>query len=284
MDQERIAHCLALSRLARGQQGEAQAATLAELEAALWGMQPACVAPLPGAELMLNYAGYLSGWSEGAEQLFGYSASEALGQQRGEFLARRKNGELFPQAATVGAVRGEDGPISHTFTLFSDIGVHQDTEERMQRLANYDALTGLPNQGLLLRLLGQAMTEARRKQEHGALLVIEINRLGAIGDTLGHEVSNSVLLEAGRIFRMVLRDEDILARLDGGKFAAALPQIEKREHAAIVAQKLIAALEAPLTVGLHSLQLSAHVGTNWWRCACRWRWMISAPVTRAWPT
>jgi diguanylate cyclase (GGDEF)-like protein len=138
--------------------------------------------------------------------------------------------------------------------------VHKDAEARVQQMANYDSLTGLPNLGLLQKLLGQAMTEARRKQEHGALLVIEINRLGAISDTLGHEVGNSVLVEVGRIFRQVLRDEDILARLDGGKFAAALPQIEKREHAAIVAQKLMAALDAPLKVGAHGLQVNAHVG------------------------
>lgn len=78
MDSERIAHCLALSQLARGQQGEAQAATLAELEAALRSMQPAA-APA-AAELLLDHAGYLTGWNGGAEQLFGYSADEALGQ------------------------------------------------------------------------------------------------------------------------------------------------------------------------------------------------------------
>ncbi|WP_374581783.1 putative bifunctional diguanylate cyclase/phosphodiesterase [Pseudoduganella sp.] len=407
MDNERIARCLALSQLARSQQGqgEAQAATLAELEAALQALQPVAVIAPAGAELMLDTAGYLTAWNEGAERLFGYRAGEALGQHvlflyaeddedgdiaemvdadhavadvrrrkksgevirvrlniallrdgagqpsgmrvsiapmveglsarektklhariiedsdqgvlitdaqerivsingaftritgytaaealgrtpdmlrsgvpgadfparvsaamkgagpwRGEILGRRKNGELFPQAVTVSAVRDEGGAISHTFSLFSDISVHKDAEARMQRLANYDTLTGLPNLGLLSQLLGQAMTEARRKQEHGALLVIEVNRLNAINDTLGHEVGNSVLVEVGRIFRLVLRDEDILARLDGGKFAAALPQIEKREHAAIVAQKLMAALDAPLQIGTHSLQLSAHVG------------------------
>ena len=244
MDKDRIAHCLALSQLARGQQGETLAATLAELEAALRSMAPASASPLVSVT----------------------PVPEGLTQQEKTRLHARiiEEGDqavLVTDAhAAVSALRGEDGAISHTFSLFSDVGVHGDAEERMQRLANYDALTGLPNLWLLLQLLGQAMTEARRKQEHGALLVIEVNRLGTISDTLGHEASNSVLVEVGRIFRTVLRDEDILARLDGGKFAAALPQIEKREHAAIVAQKLIAALDAPLAVGAHSLQVSAHVG------------------------
>ena len=403
MDRQAVARALELSRLARSQQGEAQAATLAELETLLHTLHGT---GLPTAELTLDLAGYLTGWNAGAERLFGYRASEALGQHvlflyadddedgdiaeimldsdsamadvrrrkksgevihvrlsitllrdgggmpsgmrvqvvpvaeglteqekvklhariiehsdqgvlvtdaqerivsvnsaftritgysaaevlgqstellrsgvpdaefparvraamqgsapwRGEIVGRRKNGELFPQSVTVSAVRDASGAISHTFSLFSDISVHKDAEARMQRMANYDTLTGLPNLGLLTQLLGQAMTEARRKQEHGALLVIEVSRVGAISDTLGFEVGNSVLVEVGLIFRQVLRDEDILARLDGTRFAAALPQIEKREHAAIVAQKLMAALEAPIVVGGHSLQVEARIG------------------------
>jgi diguanylate cyclase (GGDEF)-like protein len=189
---------------------------------------------------------------------------QGAGPWRGEIIGKRKNGELFPQSVTISAVRDDAGNISHTFSLFSDISVHKDAEARMQRIVNYDNLTGLPNLGLLTQLLEQAMTEARRSNEHGALLVIELSRLGAISDTLGYETGNALLVEIGRVFRQVLRDEDILARLDGGKFAAALPQIEKREHAAIVAQKLMTALSVPIQVGPHSLQVSAHIGIAVW--------------------
>jgi diguanylate cyclase (GGDEF)-like protein/PAS domain S-box-containing protein len=192
------------------------------------------------------------------------AAMQGAGPWRGEIIGKRKSGELFPQSVTISAVRDDLGAISHTFSLFSDISVHKDAEARMQRMVNYDNLTGLPNLGLLTQLIGQAMTEARRTNEHGALLVIELSRLGAISDTLGYETGNGLLVEIGRIFRQVLREEDILARLDGGKFAAALPQIEKREHAAIVAQKLIAALAVPIEVGLHKLQVNAHIGIAVW--------------------
>jgi diguanylate cyclase (GGDEF)-like protein/PAS domain S-box-containing protein len=192
------------------------------------------------------------------------AAMQGAGPWRGEIIGKRKNGELFPQSVTISAVRDDAGNISHTFSLFSDISVHKDAEARMQRMVNYDNLTGLPNLGLLTQLLEQAMTEARRSNEHGALLVIELSRLGAISDTLGYETGNALLVEIGRVFRQVLRDEDILARLDGGKFAAALPQIEKREHAAIVAQKLMTALSVPIQVGPHSLQVSAHIGIAVW--------------------
>ncbi|QCP14653.1 EAL domain-containing protein [Pseudoduganella umbonata] len=183
---------------------------------------------------------------------------------RGEIVGRRRNGELFPQSVVVGAVRDAAGRISHAFSLLTDISVHKNAEARMQRMANYDALTGLPNQGLLMQLLGQAMTEARRNREPGALLVVEVTRLGAIADTLGHDVGNAVLVEAGRLLRSRLREGDILARLGGGKFAVALPRIDRREHAALVARKLVDVLSTPIAVGTHALQVGTQVGIAVW--------------------
>ena len=190
------------------------------------------------------------------------AAMTGAGPWRGEIVGRRKNGELFPQSVTISAVRDSAGNISHTFSLFSDISVHKDAEARMQRMANYDTLTGLPNQCLLTQLMTQALTEARRSHEHGALLVVEIGRLGAISDTLGHDVGNELLNAIGKLFRVVLRDADILARLDGNRFGIALLHIEKREHAAIVAQKLAASLAAPIALGTHSLQVGASIGIS----------------------
>ena len=188
------------------------------------------------------------------------AAMQGAGAWRGEIIGRRKNGELFPQSVTISAVRDEQGNISHTFSLFSDISLHKDAEARMQHMANYDALTGLPNLCQLNQLLGQALMEAKRSQEHGALVMIEISRLGAISDTLGHEISNEVLCEIGRRLRQALREADVLARLDGHKFAIALLHIEKREHAGLVAQKLLATLAEPFVVGQHQLQVDGHAG------------------------
>ena len=188
------------------------------------------------------------------------AAMQGYGPWRGEIIGKRKNGELFPQSVTISVVRDRGGQISHTFSLFSDISVHKDAEARMQRMANYDSLTGLPNLCLLTQLVDQGLTEARRSQQHGALMVIEISRIGAIADTLGHEIGNELLCQIGRLLRLTLREADILARLDGTKFAVALLHIEKREHAAIVAQKLIAALAEPIVIGTHRLQVGATIG------------------------
>ena len=182
------------------------------------------------------------------------------GTWRGEIVGKRKNGELFPQSVSISVLRDTGGAVTHTFSLFSDISLHKDAEARMQRMANYDALTGLPNRSLFNHLVDQMLSEARRAAEYGAVLVVQVDRLAAVADLLGHEVVSEVLAEVGRRFRAALRDADILARIDGSKFGVALPFIEKREHAALVAHKLLATLQAPIDVGGHQVRVAGHIG------------------------
>ncbi|HYD81674.1 MAG TPA: EAL domain-containing protein [Paucimonas sp.] len=175
----------------------------------------------------------------------------------GEIVGRRKNGDLFPQSVTISVIRNEQGGITHAFSTFSDISAHKEAEARM---ANYDSLTGLPNRTLLDQLVSQALLAARRNDGHGALLVLGLHRLSAINDTLGHDVGDELLRRMSGRFRQALRDEDVLARVDGHRFAVALLDIQKREHAGIVAQKLIAALAEPIVIGGHDLRIGVSVG------------------------
>ena len=130
----------------------------------------------------------------------------------------------------------------------------------MQRLVNFDTGTGLPNRTLLTQLVDQAITAARRMDSHGALLAIELERFTSINDTLGQEVGDELLRQVGMRFRAALRDEDILSRVGGTEFVAALLNIQKREHSAIVAQKLLDSLAQPFSVAGHGLHIDASIG------------------------
>ncbi len=188
------------------------------------------------------------------------SAMHGAGPWQGEIIGKRKNGELFPQSVSISVARDEEGRITHAFSIFSDISVLRATEERMQRLVNYDNLTGLPNRTLLNQLVAHALTAARRNKDHGALLVIDLNRFTSINDTLGHEVGDELLRQVGQRFRKALRDEDVLARIGGDEFVAALLDIHKREHSGIVAQNLLAVLQTPFLIESHSLHVGASIG------------------------
>ena len=190
------------------------------------------------------------------------SAMHGAGAWQGEIVGKRKNGELFPQSVTISVVRQDNGDITHAFSIFSDVSVLRAAEERMQRLVNYDSLTGLPNRTLLHQLVGQALIAAHRTNDHGALLVIDLNRFTSVNDTLGHEVGDELLRQVGQRFRQALRDEDVLARVGGDEFVAALINIQKREHGAIVAQKLLATLEAPFIIESQAVHIGASIGVS----------------------
>jgi len=188
------------------------------------------------------------------------AAMHGAGPWVGEIVGKRKSGELFPQSVTISVVRNEEEKITHAFSIFSDISRHKEAEARLQRLANYDTVTGLPNRSLLNQLVGQALIGAKRSNDHGALLVISLNRLASINYTLGHEVGNELVCQIGLKFRQTLRDEDVLARIDGDKFVVALFHLEKREHAGIVAKKLLEALEQPFQIEPNELHVDACIG------------------------
>lgn len=179
---------------------------------------------------------------------------------RGEIIGRRKNGELFPQSVSVSAVRNSDGEFTYGFSIFTDLTPMRASEERMLQLANYDTLTGLPNRTMFHQQSEQAFSAARRNSENGALLAIDLNRFASINDTLGHDVGDELLRQVGHRFREALRTEDILARVGGDEFVVALTKIKKREHASIVAHKLLDALISPFFIEGNSLYIGACIG------------------------
>jgi diguanylate cyclase (GGDEF)-like protein/PAS domain S-box-containing protein len=190
------------------------------------------------------------------------AAMHGSGPWQGEIVGRRKNGELFPQSVLISVVRNERGDITHAFSIFSDISRHKEAEARLQRLANYDTVTGLPNRSLFNELVGQALTTARRNRDHRALMVIALNRLDSINDTFGQEVGNDLLCRIGAQFRENLRDEDVLAKIENDKFLVALLGIKKREHAGLVAQKLLDTMKSPFMVESHVLHVGAAIGIS----------------------
>lgn len=222
-------------------------------------------------------------------RITGYAASEAIGQTtdllrsgvhdadfraqvlaamqgnmpwQGEIIGRRKNGEFFPQSVSISVVRNEEGRVTHAFSIFSDISVLRATEARMQRMANFDNLTGLPNRMHFHQLVDLGLAAARRNAGFGALLAIDLQRFDTVNETFGHEVGDELLRQVAQRFRQALRDEDVLARVGADEFVVALLSVQRREHSGIVAQKLLAALKPGFTIEAIVLHVGASIGIS----------------------
>ena len=184
------------------------------------------------------------------------------GYWQGEVWDRRKNGEIYPKWLSMGSVRNSAGGITHYFSIFSDITDRKRAEGRVHRLAYFDALTGLPNRAQFSRLSDQALTTSRRKEGFGAVLFIDLNRFKPINDSLGHEVGDKVLKETANRLRACLRGADVVCRLGSDEFVVGLFEIANRDHAANVAQKLLATFDNPILIDGHELKLGAAIGVS----------------------
>jgi len=131
--------------------------------------------------------------------------------------------------------------------------------EEMQALAMTDALTGLPNRTLLHDRLRHALAAAQRERTPLALLLMDLDRFKEVNDTLGHHYGDILLRQVGDRVRTALRASDTIARLGGDEFAMILPATDA-DGAATVSGSILSALEPPVIVDGHALDIRASIG------------------------
>jgi diguanylate cyclase (GGDEF)-like protein len=144
--------------------------------------------------------------------------------------------------------------------LQSEINERKAAAERIQYLAYYDSLTGLPNRRMFSELLSRSISHARRHENHLAVLFIDLDRFKTINDTLGHEAGDSLLNEIAKRLKGSLREHDIVARLGGDEFVVLLPEVTEETHVSAVAQKILTAIGRPLVLLGQEFRITASVG------------------------
>jgi diguanylate cyclase (GGDEF)-like protein len=132
--------------------------------------------------------------------------------------------------------------------------------ERLDRLAQYDELTGLANRSLFQDRLARALAWARRHDRLVAVMLLDLNGFKAVNDRLGHSAGDRLLnIIAGRLAGR-LRETDTIARLGGDEFALLIENLAKPEHAALVARKLLDTVTPPVVLGDQQVSVTASLG------------------------
>jgi diguanylate cyclase (GGDEF)-like protein len=157
---------------------------------------------------------------------------------------------------------GEGGNVLGCFSLTADITEHKLTEQRMQRAAYHDSLTGLPNRLLFGDRLEQTLVAARRDSREFALLYLDLDLFKPVNDRLGHAAGDELLREVAARVRRMVRESDTVARVGGDEFAVILPRIAGREEAQTVAGKIVQVLAIPFEIGIprQPVQIGASIG------------------------
>lgn len=176
-----------------------------------------------------------------------------------EFRIRGLQGTLRwleTHAAPMDSAQGQERML---LGITRDVTDRRTANERIQYLAHYDALTGLPNRIQLQEHAHMALALARRQHSTLAMLMLDLDHFKDINDSLGHSVGDQLLCELAQRLRAAMREQDMVARLGGDEFIFVLQGLNADEVAS-VAQKLLDLIIQPFRIGIHDLKVSASLG------------------------
>jgi diguanylate cyclase (GGDEF)-like protein/PAS domain S-box-containing protein len=224
-----------------------------------------------------------------AEKMFGFSRTEMIGQPiemlipashrdqhvahtseymaaprrrpmyvRKNLQAQRKDGVEFPVEITLSPMQTDDGLI--VSSIIRDLSERQRYEDRLAHLAQFDALTGLPNRTLLRDRLEQAMGRIDRDGGKVGLILLDIDRFNEINDTLGHKSGDRVLQAIGERLSASLREVDTVARPGGDEFIVVAEVAQSESQIQLVAEHIQQAFALPLEIDGREIFISVSIG------------------------
>jgi diguanylate cyclase (GGDEF)-like protein/PAS domain S-box-containing protein len=242
--------------------------------------------------IMINELGEIQGFNPAAEEIFGYSQTEALGKNlkmlmpepdrgrhdsyikryletgqarilgvRGrEVTAARKNGEEFPLEMAVSEMLL--GGHRYFIGITRDITDRKRAEKKIAHLAHYDYLTDLPNRALFLDVLNHSISLAKRNKHTAAVLFLDLDGFKKINDAHGHDAGDLLLKEVARRLKETIRESDAVARVGGDEFIIVLDNVGSKENAALVANKINVALLVPFAINGHPSHVGGSIGIS----------------------
>ncbi|OJX78283.1 diguanylate cyclase [Magnetospirillum sp. 64-120] len=237
----------------------------------------------------INDSGRIESANPAAERMFGFSRGKLVGREMVELLPEsarerhnrffdaymsglfptlmgrqveglglRQDGSSFPMEISVSELR--HGRHRLFTAILRDISERKEAEDRIRRLAHHDTLTGLPNRNLLNDRMNHALARVKRHGGHLAVLYVDLDKFKPINDSLGHEAGDWVLRDVADRLLGCVRSSDTVSRVGGDEFVVVVEEIGRPTEAALVAKKIIDALEQPIDFQGHPCQVGASIG------------------------
>ncbi|WP_084199476.1 bifunctional diguanylate cyclase/phosphodiesterase [Noviherbaspirillum autotrophicum] len=179
-----------------------------------------------------------------------------------EFRIVRNDGALrwvHCRSQMVFAMTGQPLRIDGVST---DITLRKAAEQQVQALAYYDNVTSLPNRTLFNDRLAQATHMALRSSKKVAVLFMDLDNFKHVNDSLGHQAGDLLLRSIGERLLQCVREEDTVARLGGDEFVVVLPDIERGEQAAAVAEKILHLTAQPFMLQEQQVHATISIGIS----------------------
>jgi diguanylate cyclase len=150
--------------------------------------------------------------------------------------------------------------IAGVFCLARDITEEKTRELTIQRLALQDDLTGLPNRRHFNEVFLSALLKAEKENYNVALIYMDLDRVKAVNDNLGHMTGDELLKQVGARFKETLRGKGMIARVGGDEFAVILPDYQVLSEVTKTANELLESLMNPFLLNYHYIRVNTSIG------------------------
>lgn len=212
-----------------------------------------------------SYQGFLNGVHPDDREQLSRWIDQTLSQKASadiEHRILRPDGTARIVHQRAEAVDDAAGQAIRIIGTMQDVTERKSAEERIQFLAYYDALTGLPNRTLLQDRISVALARARRNHKRAALIFLDLDHFKSINDSLGHSVGDRLLQGVAERLKRSLREEDSVARLGGDEFLVLLPDIAEAAEATGAAQRIARTMSEVFVIQDHLLNITGSIGIS----------------------
>ena len=177
-----------------------------------------------------------------------------------EHRYRRKDGSEFWANVAISLVRDPEGKPDYFVAVAQDITAQRQAQETVFHQATHDLLTDLPNRAMFHDRLRKALGQAHRHGWTGGVLFMDLDKFKQVNDSFGHAAGDALLREVAGRLRHCVRAEDTAARIGGDEFAVVLAEVSHARDAAVVAQKILEEMAAPMLLEGHRYELTVSIG------------------------
>lgn len=163
-------------------------------------------------------------------------------------VVHRMSGQRFQVDETASPITDRHGQVTGAVAVLRDVTEAVAMVERMAHLAQYDALTDLPNRVLLHDRAQLAIAQARRDGKSLAVMYLDLDGFKAVNDSLGHDVGDQLLVQFAQRLKIAVRASDTVCRQGGDEFVVLVPGLDGSAPACAVARKILASCDAPFVL------------------------------------
>ncbi len=167
---------------------------------------------------------------------------------------------LMIKISAIPDVQGDKQQVGYFVLVMTDISEQKDAQKKLESLANYDSLTGLPNRNLILERIKQGIVTANQKRLRMAALFIDLDRFKQVNDSLGHDAGDQLLLEIANRLKSGLRVDDTVGRLAGDEFVVLIEKLDDIHGLENLAAKMIEEIDKPVAIAGQQVSVSASIG------------------------